>query len=119
MAGSAVSRTISALVVRLVVRTDGVIALRFKSSFSGFLYHGRKVVGRSFSANLPVGLSSDDTQICDVVGLATRVTAPKNCLRKDMIELESMLRAGVVDGNPNLLSPILCARPSQGKTHRL
>jgi hypothetical protein len=57
---------------------------------------------RQLVADLPVGLSSNKSQVGDVVRFSPRVGRLEHGLRKDMMELESVLGSGMVESNCQL-----------------
>src|SRR5580704_12598859 len=71
-------------------------ALSIKSSRSRLRNHVGKVSFWRFVANLAVRLPANKAQVCDVICFAPRVARLQNCLRKDVVELELVMRPGVV-----------------------
>ena len=74
-------------------------ALRLKRGKPGFLDHSREVDARRLVADLPVGLTSDEGHIRDVIGFAGRIAALQNSLWEDVVELEAMVRTLVIERN--------------------
>jgi hypothetical protein len=78
-------------------RGIGWNALRLESSPPRLLDHRREVLARRLVANLAVGLTGDEAEICDVVRLAACVVTFEDGLWEDMVELELVLHPGMVE----------------------
>ena len=70
-------------------------ALCFERAWARLLDQSREILVRCLVVDLSIGLATDEGQIRNVVGLARRITAFQNRLRKDVVELESVLSAPV------------------------
>ncbi|MCY1290774.1 hypothetical protein D9M70_399340 [compost metagenome] len=72
------------------------------------LRHQRQQVGhRRFVADRAISFAADECQIGDVVGLARGVAAAQQCLGENVMKLQAVLTARVVQGNGQVAAPIL------------
>ena len=77
---------------QVILRVD---ALCFERAGARLLDQSREILARCLVVDLSIGLATDEGQIRNVVGLARRITAFQNRLRKDVVKLESVLSAPV------------------------
>lgn len=80
-------------------RGVGWNALGFEGGQSRLLDQRREVLHGGLVADLPVGLSADESEVCNVVGIARCVRALQNRLGKDMVKLQAVAGAGVIEGD--------------------
>ena len=71
------------------------------------LCHQRQQVGhRRFVADRTIGFAADESQVGDVVGLARGVAAAQQCLGENVMKLQAVLTARVVQGNGQVAAPM-------------
>ena len=78
-----------------------------------------KVVCRGFIANGAVRRAADEGQVGDVVGFAGGVGVLEHRFGEDVVELQPVLRARVVEGNSEVGAPVLCPGGAERQEHGL
>src|SRR5690606_24149887 len=70
------------------------------------LRHQRQQVGhRRLVADRAIGFAADESQVGDVVSLAGGVAASQQCLGENVMELQAVLTARVVQSNGKVAAP--------------
>ncbi len=78
-----------------------------------------KVVSRGFITNGTVRRTTDESQIGDVVSFAGCVGILEHCFGENVVELQAVLRARVVECNGKVGPPILRPGGTESQEHRL
>ena len=94
-------------------------ALRHKRALTGLLDHWREVYARWLVAESAVRLAADERQVRDVVGLTRRMDRLEDGFREDVVELQFVLRAGMIERDRQVRPPILRPRGPEREEHRL
>ena len=87
--------------------------------FAGLLDQGRKIRSRGLVADRTVRLSTDESEVGDVVSFARCVGILEHCLGEDVVKLQPVLRARVVEGNGEVGAPVLRPGGSESQEHGL
>ena len=90
-------------------------ALRLKCI--GLRVERRQVIRRWLLANGPVGLAADEGEVRDVVCITRAVDTLEHGLWKDVVELEPVLRAGVIQSDCQVRLPVFGPRYSESQKH--
>jgi hypothetical protein len=94
-------------------------ALRAEGRFAGLLDQGRKIRARWLVADRTVRLSTDEGEVGDVVRFARGVGMLEHGLGEDVMKLQPVLSARVIQGNRKIRTPVLGPAGSEGKEHGL
>src|SRR5260370_42373894 len=68
-------------------------------------------------ADRTIRLSTDEREVSDIVRLPRGVSIFQHGLGEDVMELQPVLCARVIEGNGKIRSPILCAAPTESEEH--
>ena len=80
----------------------------------------KEILARRAVAELSIGPPPDERQIGNIVDCPLgNVRAPEKRFGKDVMELQAMLRAAVIQGDREVRLPVTSARITKGEEHRL